>query len=127
VLRGLRAGLSEDVGPYDQFEKLASRRRRRQWALAAATILCALAIGFAGYAIGSAQVNDADTVEQAGLNAGEQRGSAVGAREGYARAFKAAREHAFASAYRQSYAKAYRRQFEKANLSAPQNVKVSLP
>lgn len=126
MLRGFRARLRRNAG-HDEYAELATRRVRRRWALAAAAILGALAIGAGGYAIGSAQVNDADSAAHAGLVAGERRGSAVGTREGYARAFKPAREHAYDKAYRDTYIEVYRRQFEKADLSVPDHVKVSGP
>ena len=111
----------------DGFQATVRRVVTRRRALALAAVLGCIAIGVVGYAIGTSQVDDADTAYEAGTEAGERRGAAVGARHGYRSTYRRARERAFDAAYLDAYRVAYREAFEEADLAVPRSVKVSGP
>lgn len=118
-LENLRSGegLQETLG------RVVTRRR----AFALAAVLGSLAIGVLGYAVGTSQVDDADTAYEAGAEAGERRGTELGARQGYRSTYRRARERAFDAAYLDAYRLAYREAFDEAGLAAPRSVRVSGP
>jgi hypothetical protein len=127
LLESLRGWFGGLIGTGDGYAAFTRRRVLRLWGIAAAVIVGFVVCGVAGYAIGDAQVGDADSAQQEGMAAGAKRGTAVGAREGYASTFKPARRHAYDKAYGEAYTAAYNDAFEQADLPAPEHVTVSEP
>ena len=124
LLEGVRDRFAGLVGSGDGYAAFTRRRALRNWGIATAVIVGFIAAGVAGYAIGAAQVGDADSAQQEGMAAGEERGTAVGTREGYASTFRPARKRAYDKAYDEAYTAAYRDAFERTGVAVPSHVQV---
>jgi len=124
---GLRDRVGNLLGEGDGYAAYLRRHRIRVWGAAAAVVLLAFAFAVGGYAIGTAQVGDAETIQDSAFAEGAQQGTAAGIREGHDRTYDAARKQAYEAAYDDAYVSSYRDAFEKAGITPPSNVEVKGP
>ena len=105
----------------------ASAALSRQRVVGAALIAVFLAVvGYAGYVVGTPNVNP-DSLRSSTTAEGREAGAKAGAKAGYAHGYESARQRAYVPVYAAAYRKAYAREFERAGLDPPARIRVPEP
>ena len=109
-----------------RLRRLVARALSWQRVAAALVIALFLGLGYAGYVVGTPDVDFA-AVRSTATAEGRAAGATAGAKAGYARGYESARGQTYVAAYAAAFREAYAREFERAGLDPPQRIQVPDP